>query len=64
MKFREIPILADGKSFLMSYGRVSETFYGVSSTCLKLLHVRPHYAQTYATSNKHISQTGKQNEIP
>lgn len=64
IKNREIPILADRKSFPMSYGRASETLYGVCSTCLKCLYVRPHCVQTCVTSNKHISQTRKQNEIP
>ena len=46
MKKREIPILANGNIFPMSYGRAYDMFYGVCGTCLKLQYVRSHCVQT------------------
>ena len=46
MKNREIPILANGNIFPMSYGRAYYMFCRVCGTCLKFLYVRSHYVQT------------------
>ena len=64
MKNQKIPILDDENIYQMIYGRTFEMFCGVFGTCLKFLHVRSHYVQTCATSNRYISQTRKVNEKP
>ena len=46
MKNCEIPILANGNIFPISYGIVSDMFCGVHGTCLKLRYMRSHCAQT------------------
>ena len=64
MKNHELPILANINIFTMRYCLASDMFYGVCGTCLKILYMRSHFAQTYVASNKHISQTKKVNEKP
>ena len=46
MKNREIPILANGNIFPMSYSRAFDIFFGVCGTFLKFRYMRLHCVQT------------------